>query len=519
MNRRAELDQLHAAARTLSNGGREDLALLGHRKVGKTSLLLEFSRSVDVPNLRTLYLDLWETLPTLGDFIVRYLAVLLDALLIQSFQDASGRAPSRLISSSLHAGPERQAALMELGRFDSRTVRRAVECLNLALERRPDAHLLRESLDLPQEVAAELGLRFLVIFDEFQELDALNRAAPFKGTGGDVFALLRGRWQRHARVGYVVAGSRISMLRKMLLDHRAPFFQHFRVMAVEPFEEPDAVELFTRALADSGLEVTPDLLRTVIMVTGGHPFYLQILAGEMARTGSTDDDEALRVALQETLLEPSGRLSLYFADLVGKVVGRSTTLEQVLLLLARGHETVGAMSQQLGVNSGAVVTALNRLADIVVKRKGRYLVADPCLRIWLQNRTEIGAYLPALLVGTEAELLVARHLADLGFRSVYQSRASRGPFDLLAHLGTSVLALQVKKSQRPAYVPRTGLERLDEEARSLGFIPLLVIVEDGVPLFYEPNKLRRTARSGVVDGQAPRVEQILKLVFAGGATP
>ena len=47
------------------------------------------------------------------------------------------------------------------------------------------------------------------------------------------------------------------------------------------------------------------------------------------------------------------------------------------------------------------------------------------------------------------ERVVAEHLARSGFELVYQSRGSRGAFDLLATRGAQQLGVQVKRSPLP----------------------------------------------------------------------
>ncbi|MBM4321559.1 MAG: hypothetical protein FJ125_16855 [Deltaproteobacteria bacterium] len=108
---------------------------------------------------------------------------------------------------------------------------------------------------------------------------------------------------------------------------------------------------------------------------------------------------------------------------------------------------------------------------------------------------------------------MARHLALLGFRSVYQARASRGPFDLVAHHGAGVLALQVQQAELPVHVPRPKVERLLQGAAELGWIPLLAIVSGGRPRFYAPQELRTTARSAVVEPGSPEIDSLLQLVL------
>jgi Holliday junction resolvase len=69
------------------------------------------------------------------------------------------------------------------------------------------------------------------------------------------------------------------------------------------------------------------------------------------------------------------------------------------------------------------------------------------------------------VIGDEAERATALALARLGFEVVFQSRASRGAFDLLALRGTHSLAVQVKRSSLPLSFDRESWARMEAEAK------------------------------------------------------
>ena len=73
--------------------------------------------------------------------------------------------------------------------------------------------------------------------------------------------------------------------------------------------------------------------------------------------------------------------------------------------------------------------------------------------------------MPMRLVGDEAEREVAEHLARMGFEVVYQSRGSRGAFDLLALRGAVQLGIQVKRSALPLRFTRAEWDRMQDDAK------------------------------------------------------
>jgi hypothetical protein len=71
------------------------------------------------------------------------------------------------------------------------------------------------------------------------------------------------------------------------------------------------------------------------------------------------------------------------------------------------------------------------------------------------------------VIGDEAEQSVATSLARMGFDLVYQSKGSRGAFDLLATRGPLQLGVQVKRSALPLRFKSSDWARLVAEGQRL----------------------------------------------------
>src|SRR5262245_19829234 len=81
-NRAAELKQLEAHVGKLAAGAPSWVAILGPRKIGKTSLLLELARRVRAsrPSIVFVVIDSLEELPAQADIFRRYALRTVDAL-------------------------------------------------------------------------------------------------------------------------------------------------------------------------------------------------------------------------------------------------------------------------------------------------------------------------------------------------------------------------------------------------------------------------------------------------------
>lgn len=477
-NRSEELTRVEQAARALHRGRPKWLAILGPRKIGKTSLILEAARRSEMQDVRYVVLDALQDAPITTEFFRRYALVCLHAALAAELEEdleLLARVPA-----------DYRAVLVRSEGF----VRLPADLRRLALDL-PEMELtraaIRACLEFPEKLAAACKTRLMVAIDEFQELDDVRSSRKRL----DPFGMMRSLWQKHKRTSYIISGSGRSMLRSLIADKQAPFFQHFSVMELGPFERTAAIALLTESTEEDAIPRA--IAERMVDVIGGHPFYLQILGDALTRQDPPYDAQTLKVALQEELFSRTGRISLYFQNEFDRVVGRSGQLASVLDALADGPKRLSALASQLGVATGATVRLLERLADAVIKQpSGQYALDDSLFGQWLQWRRPGGAVVPMTLVGDAAEQAVARQLALLGFELVYQSRASRGAFDLLAIRGGVQLGVQVKRSDLPLRFAKTTWKRMTSDARRFGWKWVVAAVSpDDEVAFLDPDRARR----------------------------
>ena len=491
-DRASELARLEAFVAALRAGAARWIALIGPRKIGKTSLIVELSRRAT--DVAVIAVDTQEVAqPSLEVFrlcALRTVDRLLAGALPRSLEIAVASQDD--VDGVLDATPG-FAALPERVRSTIRALGRAEMTDDFA----------RLCLDLPERLAEALERRVVIAIDEFQELATTGKRA-------DPLPLVRSTWQRHKRVGYVVSGSGRTMLEELVARKHSPFFQHFDLMYVGPFAEADAIELLV-AECPPGRRIPAALARRVVAAIGGHPFYLQ-LVGETLTAGDPPYDEAdVKDALQRVLFSRMGRLALYLQLVYERAVGRSAYLAGALDALAGGPARVTDVSKRLGASSGDTARYLERLGDLVRRTDdGRYQLDDPVLGLWLRWRRPGGSAVPMGLIGDAAEKEVATHLARLGFELVYQARASRGAFDLLALRGTTTLALQVKRSALPLRFERAAWQRMAADADRFGWRWVVAAVDpdDGAVRFLDPGAVRRGKEIRV--GDAAVIEHVLE---------
>ena len=505
-----ERQRLRQTIAQLEAGRPRWLCLVGPRKIGKTSLLLEVAREIAAAGNKAgavgiVVVDVLDTMPVSAEFF--------RTLALQTLDVAWSAETGTSLRALARDPAAYRAALSGAQAFAKLPAELRSFLLELPLLPGGDAGFVRACVELPEQLAALFGRHFVVAIDEFQELAGLASVRK----GSDPLPLMRSVWQRHKRVGYIVSGSARSMLVELATSEHSPFFQHFAMMDVGPFTEEDSIDLLVRASADRG-PIAPDLARQIFHAIGGHPFYLQVMGEAMCeKAGGAPDERTLKESLQQELFSRTGRLALYFANEYQRLVGRATTLAATLDGLAQGPRRLTDVAQAIGAPTGATLNYLERLGDAVVRTKaGLHALADPVFGLWLGWRRPGGTVLPMTLVGSEGERAVAEHLARLGFELVYQSRGSRGAFDLLATRGSAQLGVQVKCKTLPLRFGKGEWDRMEADARRYGWRwAVAAVAPDGGVSLLDPALGKRGA-AVTLDARA-RIEN--SLAWLDGADP
>lgn len=461
-DREAELAKLTEHLARLEAGAPSWVAILGHRKVGKTSLLIELQRRTASAGIRFVILDTLEFSPLDADIIRSYALRVADSVLSRELGvslESRARSPAAYRAAL--------AASTQFSRFPEE-----VRAILLELpELRIDPQSARACLDLAQRLAEACDLRLVVAWDEFQAL------ARIRGRWGEaIHPLLRSAWQQHDRVAYIISGSERGMLRELVTAEHAPFFQHFAIMELGVLPEEEGLRLLTQA-APPDRPIPEDVARGTIAVLGSHPFYLQLFGEELTRQPPPYGEAALKQCLQALLFSRTGRLSLFFENEHRAAVGRSTFLDAAVTALASGPLHLAELAKAIRVSSAAAAGYLKRLGDLVLREGDHYRLTDPVFATWVRWRAPGGTVIPAVLLGDEGERAAARWLAGVGFELVYQSLASRGAFDLLALRGRHQLGVQVRRRSLPLHFTAAEWNRMDAESRRLGWRWLLVAVD------------------------------------------
>lgn len=514
-NRKKEINLLLEAINDLKKGNRRFYALMGPRKVGKSSILKQLHRlSSTIKDVNVVTIDCYRTCISTEIFFEELAVQIINEFLIKTGYSAK----TGLLSAKWDKGKY----LLTISNIQGLKIKALQDGLEAVLnitgvEKRA---VFEAIVNLPEKLAHETNTYFLLIFDEFQECTKLDEFKITQQTIGSIFKFLRSYWQQHKKVNYFISGSEISLLQKIIMKEESAFFQHFNIMNIGEFDAKSAQEMIDVLFKDSGYILSPKIKDKLLALTHHHPFYLQVLGEELCKASDTQQikEDTFKGVVQSTIFDNSGRLYLYFNDYFNKYIRSAALNERVLVSLAKGNLRVSQIAKDLKRTNGEVGSWLNRLVDIGVirKREYEYEFCDPLFKLWIKGvKSELRTIIGPFTIGSEVEKKLALQLAQMGFRLVYQSRASRGIFDILVLLNSFEIGLQIKSIKKyPVYLTKNQYTQMYYWAEQLGWLPILCLYQEKIDKFkfYQLKDLKFTGKYYKVDKTTISTDNLLEIV-------
>jgi hypothetical protein len=269
-------DEIRELVADMRNG--QNVLVYAPRRYGKSSLVLRAAQEAMRRKALVGYCDLMMT-PTkerLAAALAKTIYADIASPVGQAFERAAELFRSLRVRPSIEVDPGDGSL-----RFTFQVGRRRAD-IDDTIER---------LLELVGELAAERKRRVVIVFDEFQEIIALDRRFP---------NLLRAVFQAQPEVSHVYLGSKRHLLERIFNDRNEPFWRSAKQLEIGPIA-PATFEPFLRdRFAATGKGIRDEGLQLLLEVTGGHPYGTQELAyfvWELVPTGgeasATDVEDGL----------------------------------------------------------------------------------------------------------------------------------------------------------------------------------------------------------------------------------
>jgi hypothetical protein len=247
------------------------------------------------------------------------------------------------------------------------------------------------------------GKKWVVVFDEFQEINRLN---------GDNFEKrLRAVIQFHKNVSYVFMGSKTHLLLNMFRDKSRAFYNVGKIIKVEKIPEYETIKFLTKRFADFNITLTKDSAEYIINVSENIPYYIQFIAAEVWQTKvavehpPSDSPKAnykktdhTGLINEKTKIEKKdidiavNRLidaqSDYYLELYSNL---SSYQKKVLFAISESGSNIFSKeyAAKYGLSSGSSTQrAVQKIVDLAIVEKNgeEYLFTDPFFKKYIQLR-------------------------------------------------------------------------------------------------------------------------------------
>jgi hypothetical protein len=362
-------EEVRELAADMRNG--QNVLLYAPRRYGKSSLVLRAAQAAVRDKALVGYCDLMRT-PTK-----------------ERFAAALARTVYTDIASPVEHAFERAAEL-----FRSLRVRPAMEVDpgdgSLRFSFQPGSRggdiedTIERLLELLGELAAERRRRVVIVFDEFQEIVALDPHFP---------NLMRAVFQTQPEVSHVYLGSRRHVLEQIFNDRNEPFWRSAKQMELGPIPAAAFAPFLARRFAETGKAISESALGRLLELSGGHPYGTQELAyfvWELTPAGGEAAAAEVEIALTQVLRSEHNHFRRLWEE-------APNTQRQLMVSLAceptasvyaaayrSRHDLPGTPTLQTALAALRRKEITGRTAD------GAYGVIEPFFAEWLRREQGLG---------------------------------------------------------------------------------------------------------------------------------
>jgi hypothetical protein len=334
----------------------QSLVLYSPRRFGKTSLMLKILKKLKQEGYHTVYIDFFRV-TSRRRFAELYYTEILKQL--PSWQ----KTIKKLSSLTKRIRPV--ISVDEQG----------MPIVSLKFEESSSSEELAELFDLPQKLSDRK--RWIVVFDEFQEINKLN---------GDSFEKeMRASLIHHTSVGYAFLGSKMHMLLNMFTHENRAFYQFGKITELKKLPDEIMEEYLVSGCKKTGISIKKDTAAGIINTCEGIPHYVQYLASaawEEAVEGKATLDEAV-------LGRAVHKIVINQADYFTSQYERLTLHQQnVLKAISVENENIfnARYTEDHNLNAiSSVQRSLERLLTegILARQQNAYIFTDPFFKMWL----------------------------------------------------------------------------------------------------------------------------------------
>ncbi len=233
-------------------------------------------------------------------------------------------------------------------------------------------------LNLPQTIARRKKKKVIICIDEFQNISRFEQHEKLQGR-------LRATWQHHQNVGYVLYGSKMTMMMEIFNNSSKPFYKFGELIYLNRIKSDRLREYVQQAFRSTGKEISVEICNKIIDTVENHPYYLQQFARNIwLLSGKRVTDADFSGAKQSLRSE---NLNFYNEILEDMTSYQVSFLKALLNKEEHLYSTEVIHTYKLG-SSANIRRMYNSFTKkgIIVNEAGKIVFSDPIFKLIAQER-------------------------------------------------------------------------------------------------------------------------------------
>ena len=290
--------------------------LISPRRWGKTSLVKKVIAEIDHPEIKTVFLDIfqckseWEFYRAFATAVIKQTASKLEEWVEMAKTFLANISPKFTFGSD------------------------PMTDFSISFEWDKKDDTILNVLQLPEKIAQRRGIRLLVCLDEFQQMAEFADSVTFQKK-------LRSVWQHQQHVTYCMFGSKKHLLENIFNDKSMPFYKFGDLMFLKKIPTDEWIPFICDKFSETGKSITPEQADRICEATDNLSSYVQQLSWVVwYKSGDTvidaDVEEAINDLLEQNKVffqrevEQLTELQLNFLRAVADGVTRGQTRKEVI---------------------------------------------------------------------------------------------------------------------------------------------------------------------------------------------
>ena len=290
--------------------------LISPRRWGKTSLVKKVIAEIDHPEIKTVFLDIfqckseWEFYRAFATAVIKQTASKLEEWVEMAKTFLANISPKFTFGSD------------------------PMTDFSISFEWDKKDDTILNVLQLPEKIAQRRGIRLLVCLDEFQQMAEFADSVTFQKK-------LRSVWQHQQHVTYCMFGSKKHLLENIFNDKSMPFYKFGDLMFLKKIPTDEWIPFICDKFSETGKSITPEQADRICEATDNLSSYVQQLSWVVwYKSGDTvidaDVEEAINDLLEQNKVffqrevEQLTQLQMNFLRAVADGVTRGQTRKEVI---------------------------------------------------------------------------------------------------------------------------------------------------------------------------------------------